>query len=70
MTSFKAEVVADVTGKFFSNALRFASRQEALSYVADLMYRWTAVRETRVVETTDPVNYIYNDHQLIPAGEE
>jgi hypothetical protein len=70
MRSFAVEVTADNTGKFYGNSLRFASREEAKSYAADKMWNWTAVRDTRVIETTDPVNYIYNDHQLIPAGEE
>jgi hypothetical protein len=55
MTSFKAEVIADNTGKWVGNALRFATPGEARIYVNDLMMRWTAVRDTRVVECNDPV---------------
>jgi len=57
MTSYKAEVntAGDPAGVFTGNGLRFATRQEALDYVADLAMRWTAVRETRVVESEDPV---------------
>jgi hypothetical protein len=58
--SFKAEVQADDTGTWAGNALRFATRVEAEQYVADLMWRWTAVRETRVVECDDPVNYTWS----------
>jgi hypothetical protein len=55
--SFKPEVVADSTGKFCGNALRFATRQEAEDYVDDLALRWTAVSQTRVIESDDEVNY-------------
>jgi hypothetical protein len=30
--------------------------------------RWTSVRDTRVVECDDPVNYTYHDHQLRPIA--
>jgi hypothetical protein len=62
--SFKPEVQTDGTGKWYGNALRFATRAEAEAQVADLMMRWTAVRDTRVVESDDPVNYRYVDGQL------
>ena len=55
--SWKSEVIADSSGKFCSNACRFATKEEAERYVADLAMRWTAVSETRVVESTEPVNY-------------
>lgn len=47
--SFKSEVIADTSGKWCANALRFATKKEAKIYVDDLMMRWTAVRDTRVV---------------------
>lgn len=59
--SYKAEVIADSTGNWNSNALRFATQDEAQSYGRDLMGRWMAVREMRVVESTDPVNYDWTD---------
>jgi hypothetical protein len=62
--SFKPEVQTDATGKWYSNALRFATRAEAAAQVAGLMMRWTAVRDTRVVECDDPVNYRYVDGRL------
>ena len=55
--SFKPEVIADSTGKWFGNGLRFATHNEAQVYVADLALRWTAVRDTRVVESGDPVTH-------------
>jgi hypothetical protein len=64
--SFKPEVIADSSGKWSGNALRFATREEAEANVHDLMMRWFAVRDTRVVECDDPVNYSYIDHKLLP----
>ena len=55
--SWKPEVIADSSGKWCGNALRFATKEEAERSVADLSMRWLAVRETRVVESEDPVNY-------------
>ena len=53
--SFKAEVIADSSGKWAGNALRFATREEAEIYVADLKRRWVLVTDTRVIESDDPV---------------
>jgi hypothetical protein len=64
--SFKPEVQTDATGKWYGNALRFATRAEAEAQVADLMMRWTAVRDTRVVKCDDLVNYRYVDGRLEP----
>jgi hypothetical protein len=55
MSSFKAEVIADSSGEWCSNGLRFATRKEAEAYGLDLSLRWTAVRDFRVVESVDPV---------------
>jgi len=57
--SFKPEVKTDDTGKWYGNALRFPTRDEAEAQIHDLMTRWFAVRDTRVVESGDPVNYRY-----------
>ena len=54
--SFKPEVIADTSGQWCANALCFATREEAEENVRDLMMRWFAVRETRVVESDDPAN--------------
>ena len=69
--SFKGEFVADGSGKFCGNLLRFATREEAQEYVTDLSFRWVLVRETRVVESPDPVNYrMHNgDLQYLKNGE-
>ena len=64
--SWRAEY-ADDSGRWTTNGLRFATKQEAEDYVSELAIRWTAVRETRAVECDDPVNYTYHDHQLRPV---
>jgi hypothetical protein len=62
--SYKPEVIADSSGQWTSNGLCFATKVEAELNVADLMNRWYAVRETRVVESDEPVNYSYHNGQL------
>lgn len=62
--SWAPEVIADGTGKWCGNALRFATKEEAEANVRDLFSRWTLVRETRVVESTDPVNYKWTEKGL------
>jgi hypothetical protein len=70
--SYKPEVVADHSGKFYDNGLAFGTKEEAEAYVSDLMSRWTAVRETRVVESQDPVNNLWVDGHLerIEVGQD
>ena len=62
--SYAPQVIADSTGNWCGNGLRFATKQEALDNVRNLEMRWTAVRDTRVVKSDDPVNYRYSDGQL------
>jgi hypothetical protein len=62
--SFKPEVIADTSGKWCGNALCFATREEAEANVSDLVMRWFAVRETRVLVSDDSVNYRYVDGRL------
>ena len=57
MKSFKVEVTtAGDHGTYASNALRFATHEEAVLYGGDLYVRWTAVKDWRVVESEDEVN--------------
>lgn len=63
--SFKPEVQTDSSGKWYGNALAFATRKEAEDNAVDLMMRWMLVRDTRAVESAEPVNYAYVDHQLV-----
>lgn len=62
--SFAPEVQTDSSGKWYGNALRFATREEAEQNAHDLMMRWFLVRDTRAVESTDPVNYRWVDGRL------
>lgn len=63
--SFGIEVVADSSGKFCGNEIRLASKEEAKAYASDLYSRWTLVREWRVVESTDSVNYTFSNERLV-----
>jgi hypothetical protein len=58
LKSFKVEVIADASGQWTGNALRFESKLAAEVYAKDLFSRWTAVKEWRVVETKDPVTEV------------
>ena len=62
--SWKHEVIAESSGEWCGNGLRFATKQEAEDNVYDLAMRWYAVRMTRVVESDEPVNYTYHDGKL------
>lgn len=62
--SYKPEVVADSTGKFYGNGLRFATYEEAFASARDLAGRWLLVTDYRAVESEDPVNYKLVDGQL------
>ncbi len=61
--SWKPEVIADSSG-WASNALRFATKEEAEQNALDLSMRWIAVRDTRATESSDPVNYSYVNRKL------
>lgn len=47
---YAAEVIADNSGEFCGNALRFPTKDEAETYAKDLFSRWTAVKEYRIVQ--------------------
>lgn len=55
--SYAPEVIADSSGKWVGNGLRFATEKEAQVYVDDLAQRWPLVRDTRVVPSEEPVSY-------------
>lgn len=62
------EVIADSSGEWVGNALVFATKAEAERHASDLFSRWTAVRQTRVVETDEPVNYEFLETQASPRA--
>lgn len=47
---YRVEVIADNSGKWCGNGLRFDSVEKAAAYAQDLFMRWTAVRQWRVVD--------------------
>jgi hypothetical protein len=49
---WKAEVIADASGKWESNGLCFATRDEAIDYGFNLSLRWSAVQDFRAREAT------------------
>lgn len=55
--SYAPEVIADSSGKWCGNGLRFATRAEAEANAMNLASRWTLVRDWRVVESDDEPNY-------------
>ena len=55
--SWKIEVVVDDSGEWEGDPLRFETQREALAYARDLEFRWSAVRDNRVVKSEDPVNH-------------
>lgn len=65
--SFKAEVIADSSGKWCGNGLVFATRDEAKMYGNDLASRWLLVREIRVVETDAPVTHKIVEGVMLPV---
>lgn len=68
-TSYAPEVQADRSGTWAGNALRFATEAEAHTYVKDLERRWILVTATRVVPSSDPVNYQIVDGVLSSVGD-
>jgi len=49
------------SGQWVGNGLRFATREEAEAYVAGL----SSGRNTRVVESSDPVNYRWENGRVV-----
>jgi len=62
--SFKVEISDG--SDFNSNALRFATEEEAKAYADDLMSRWMAAKESRVVPSDEPVNRKWVNGKLEP----
>jgi hypothetical protein len=54
--SWKPEVRVANDNKWYDNATRFATKEEALGYARDLEMRWTSAKEVRATECDDPVN--------------
>jgi hypothetical protein len=54
---WKIEVVVDDSGEWEGDPFRFETEREALAYARDLEFRWSAVRDKRVMKSEDPVNH-------------
>jgi hypothetical protein len=59
--SFAPMVRVNNEQNFVGNGLRFATSKEAQLWADGLKMRWYLVSETRVDESTDPVNYRTED---------
>jgi len=70
MSSYKPEVQTDDSGKWYGNALRFATYDEAYNNARDLSFRWFAVREYRATECEEPANYSYVSGNLVSLETE
>jgi hypothetical protein len=58
--SWAPEAITD-SGQWAGNRLRFDTKEEAETYLA----AFSSVRNTRVVESYDPVNYRWDDGRLV-----
>ena len=50
-----------VEGKWSRNAIRFATQREAAADASGLMWRWTAVRDSRAAPADEAVNSVFAD---------
>ena len=62
MSSYKPEF--QIQGKWYDNAVRFTTYEEALDNARDKFQHWTMPTDYRAVESEDPPNYRYVDGQL------
>jgi hypothetical protein len=71
--SWKLEVQTDDTGKWYSNALRFETKEQAEWSAIVLAEHWVVVRSWRVISCNKPSNAACNEygkHQLFPETKE
>jgi hypothetical protein len=61
--SWAPQVITD-SGQWTGNHLRFATKEEAEMFLAE----FCLLRNTRVIETSDPVNYRWEDGRLVRLG--
>ncbi len=59
--SYKCQIKVYGDPKFYDNAVRFATREEADSAGQNKLWNWTMADEYRVVESTDPANYRWSE---------
>ena len=59
--SHKVEVIADDSNTWAGNGLSFGTKAEAEGYATDLEWRWTSVREWRVVDCDEAPSHSFID---------
>lgn len=64
--SWKPEVLVD--GKWATNALRFATEEEAFGSMMMLRMRWWVPTDGRATESEDPINYRHQGGRDVPIG--
>jgi hypothetical protein len=64
--SFKAFFSTDGGKTFASNALVFATHDEATAYSRELVSGWMEATNYEVRESTEPVNYRMTDSGAVP----
>lgn len=62
--SYKAEFSDDGGRYYASNAIRLGTKEEAEGYARNLFNRWLGATDYRVVESADPVNYVWENGKL------
>lgn len=69
---FQAEFQAVRETSWNTNALVFATEEEAEAYARDLFSRWMGAQDWRVVDVDKEVNYIWDfeAHTYHPIGED
>lgn len=67
--SYKPEVIADSSGKWCGNSLRFRTREEAEKNVENLQARWLLVTDTRVSESEDEPTHAWTEVGLVRLDE-
>lgn len=50
---YRVQVIADSSGEWCGNGLKFDTIEEAKDYAINLMWRWTLVRNWRVLGNND-----------------
>jgi len=65
--SWKPEVLVD--GQWSGNALRFATKEEAEASGRELLSRWFVPSDSRAAESSDPVNYKFENGENVRVSE-
>ena len=63
MGDYRVEVIADDSGEWCSNALRFDTADEARAYALDLSSRWMQVRASSTVDAAGGGRVVITDYR-------